>query len=93
MNWNHALFPSLHHRKEGWLRHQENFAQPPKRTQPGWFSSWIQRKTTLIVLNVKRSVIYITAAGPVVTVDKPSAFFARLIQATVGIRAFFSGFP
>jgi len=34
-----------------------------------------------------------TAAGPVVTVDKPSTVFARLIQATVGSRAFFSGFP
>src|SRR5213594_1009699 len=33
-----ALFPSLHHRKEGWLRHQENAAKPPKLTQPGWFS-------------------------------------------------------
>jgi len=28
----------LHHRKEGWLRHQENIAKPPKLTQPGWFS-------------------------------------------------------
>jgi hypothetical protein len=28
----------LHHRKEGWLRHQENFAKPPKLTQPAWFS-------------------------------------------------------
>jgi hypothetical protein len=28
----------LHHRKEGWLRHQKNFAQRPNRTQPGWFS-------------------------------------------------------
>src|SRR6266487_2170140 len=37
MNWNQALFPSLHDRKEGWLRHQENFAQPPKLTQPGGF--------------------------------------------------------
>src|SRR5262249_61016373 len=33
-----AIFPSLHHRKEGWLRHQENFAKPPKQTQPGRFS-------------------------------------------------------
>src|SRR5262249_39914816 len=33
-----ALFPSLHQRKEGWLRHQENVAKPPKLTQPGWFS-------------------------------------------------------
>src|SRR5215813_2703899 len=32
------LFPSLHHRKEGCLRHQENFAKPPKWTQTGWFS-------------------------------------------------------
>jgi hypothetical protein len=28
----------LHHRKEGWLRHQKNIAQQPKKTQPGWFS-------------------------------------------------------
>src|SRR5437867_10415514 len=34
-----GLFPSLHHRKEGWLRHQENIAKSPKLTQPGWFSS------------------------------------------------------
>src|SRR5213594_2188661 len=33
-----GLFPSLHHRKEGWLRLQENTAKPPKLTQPGWFS-------------------------------------------------------
>src|SRR5689334_2499261 len=32
------LFPSLHHRKEGCLRHQEDFAKPPKPTQTGWFS-------------------------------------------------------
>src|SRR5438093_152607 len=44
--WNRAFFPSLHHRKEGWLRHQENFAQPPKLTQPGWFSFCSHRKTT-----------------------------------------------
>src|SRR5262245_19364016 len=29
------LFPSLHHRKEGRLRHKNDFAQPPKQTQPG----------------------------------------------------------
>src|SRR5439155_9299462 len=29
-----------------WLRHQENFAQPPKLTQPGWFSICFHRKTT-----------------------------------------------
>jgi len=31
---------------KGWLRHQENFAQPPKLTQPGWFSICFHRKTT-----------------------------------------------
>src|SRR6267143_2492430 len=41
-----VIFPSLHHRKEGWLRHQKNFAKPPKPTQPGWFSFCIHRKTT-----------------------------------------------
>jgi len=33
-----SAFPSLHHRKEGRLRHQENIAKPLKLTQPGWFS-------------------------------------------------------
>src|SRR5947207_533075 len=33
-----AIFPSLHHSKEGRLRHQENFTKPPKLTQTGWFS-------------------------------------------------------
>ena len=33
-----SAFPSLHQSKEGWLRHQENVAKPPKLTQSGWFS-------------------------------------------------------
>src|SRR6266513_1764300 len=41
-----ALFPSLHHRKEGWLHHQENVAKPPKPMQTGWFSFGLSRKTT-----------------------------------------------
>src|SRR5947207_2097715 len=40
------LFPSLHHRKEGWLHHQENVAKPPKPMQTGWFSLRLNRKTT-----------------------------------------------
>src|SRR6266571_3956463 len=38
MNCSLALLPSLHYRKEECLRHQENFAKPPKLTQTGWFS-------------------------------------------------------
>src|SRR6185295_11082580 len=38
MNWNQAELPSLHHRKEGWLRPEQDGAQPPKQTQTGWFS-------------------------------------------------------
>ena len=38
MNYSGALFPSLHHRKEGRLRHQLDAAKLPKLTQPGWFS-------------------------------------------------------
>src|SRR5215831_13394323 len=38
MNLESRAFPSLHHRKEGWLRRQENVAKPLKLTQPGWFS-------------------------------------------------------
>jgi len=30
-----SVIPSLHHRKEGWLRHQVNFAQPPKLDAAG----------------------------------------------------------
>src|SRR5213083_2553486 len=41
-----ALFPSLHHRKEGWLHRQENVAKPPKPMQTGWFSLRLSRKTT-----------------------------------------------
>ena len=33
-----VVVPSLHHRKEGWLRHQENVAQATDAEQPGWFS-------------------------------------------------------
>src|SRR5881296_3911843 len=40
------VFPSLHHGKEGRLRHQENIAKPPKLTQPGWFSFYSHRYTT-----------------------------------------------
>src|SRR5436190_9764868 len=52
MNWNkatgasNALFPSLHHRKEGCLHHQENVAKQPKPMQTGWFSFRLTRKTT-----------------------------------------------
>ena len=47
MNCTEATFPSLHHRKEGWLRHQENAAQRPKPAQTGWFSSSREWKTIL----------------------------------------------
>src|SRR5437762_14259487 len=53
-NWNLAGFPSLHHRKEGCLRHQENFAKPPKLTQTGWFSFCSHRKTTPSSLETAR---------------------------------------
>src|SRR5205809_947640 len=32
------LFPSLHHRKEGWPSDQENIAKPPLFARTGWFS-------------------------------------------------------
>src|SRR5437867_9423294 len=53
-NWNLARFPSLHHCKEGCLRHQENFAKPPKLTQTGWFSLCSHRKTTPSSLEATR---------------------------------------
>src|SRR6185295_10195084 len=45
-SWSQALFPSLHHRKDGWLHRQENIAKPPKPMQTGWFSLPCDRKTT-----------------------------------------------
>jgi len=53
LRW-HELFPSLHHRKEGWLLHLENFAKPPKLKQPGWFS-FFTRKTTPASLSADAS--------------------------------------
>src|SRR5215471_10114643 len=38
MNCRSARFPSLHHSKEGWLRHKSNGAKPPLLAQTGWFS-------------------------------------------------------
>src|SRR5262245_24704783 len=46
MNWNKALVPSLHHRKEGWPSDQENIAKHPLIARPGWFSFCSYRKTT-----------------------------------------------
>src|SRR5262249_3837668 len=34
-HWNQGIVPSLHHRKEGWLRHQKNFVQPSKTDAAG----------------------------------------------------------
>src|SRR5712671_3966693 len=33
-----VVVPSLHHRKEGWPRDQENIAKPPRIARTGWFS-------------------------------------------------------
>src|SRR5262245_46889813 len=38
MNFSSAKLPSLHHGKEGWLRHKSNGAKPPLLAQTGWFS-------------------------------------------------------
>ena len=58
---------------------------------PSAILCWMARPP-LIGINVKMFHWHRTVAGPVVTVDKPSAVFARIIQATVGIRAFFADF-
>jgi hypothetical protein len=63
MNRNRAKFPSLHHRKEGWLRHQENFAKPPKRRSRGGFPFVRNRKTTPSALSVDASQYYLTRAA------------------------------
>src|SRR5262245_17584229 len=33
-----AIVLSLHHRKEGWLRHQEKFRAASDKTHPWWFT-------------------------------------------------------
>jgi hypothetical protein len=38
MNTGQAKFPSLHHRKEGWTRDQENIAKLPRIARTGWFT-------------------------------------------------------
>src|SRR5215470_16267287 len=38
MNCRSAKLPSLHHSKEGWLRHKSNVAKLPLQAQTGWFS-------------------------------------------------------
>ena len=35
MNWNEALFPSLHDRKEGWLRQQKEFREATEADAAG----------------------------------------------------------
>src|SRR5205823_8621689 len=66
MNWNQGRFPSLHHRKEGWLRHQENVAQQPKPTQPGWFSFCFQSENHPVRANAEASRYFLdrTATPP-----------------------------
>jgi len=39
-----GVFPSLHHRKEGWPSDQENAAKHPLNARPGWFSGGYERK-------------------------------------------------
>src|SRR5205085_7163538 len=65
-NWNQGRFPSLHHRKEGWLRHQENVAQQPKPTQPGWFSFCFQSENHPVRANAEASRYFLdrTATPP-----------------------------
>ena len=41
--WRGRRFPSLHRRKEGWLRHLENVAEPPKRRRRARSASAIAR--------------------------------------------------
>src|SRR5215475_11213848 len=38
MNCRSAKLPSLHHSKEGWMRHKSNVAKPPLLAQTVWFS-------------------------------------------------------
>src|SRR5437870_3500751 len=66
MNWNQGRFPSLHHRKEGCLRHQENVAQQPKPTQPGWFSFCFQSENHPVRANAEASRYFLdrTATPP-----------------------------
>src|SRR6266446_10767946 len=83
-NWNLARFPSLHHRKEGCLRHQENFAKPPKLTQTGWFSFWSHRKTTPSSRSADASRYFLDRSA-----TPPCGDARRGVAPTVALRQFF----
>src|SRR5262249_8163995 len=62
-SYRRAIFPSLHQRKEGWMRHHENFAKPPKQTQPGWFSFLFSIGTPPSALSVDASRHFLIRAA------------------------------
>src|SRR6266699_77157 len=84
MNCSLALLPSLHYRKEGCLRHQENFAKPPKLTQTGWFSFWSHRKTTPSSRSADASRYFLDRSATPPCVDA-----RRGVAPTVALRQFF----
>src|SRR6266446_5011674 len=83
-NWNLARFPSLHHRKEGCLRHQKNFAKPPKLTQTGWFSFCSDRKTTPSSRSADASRYFLDRSA-----TPPCGNARRGVAPTVALRQFF----
>jgi tetratricopeptide (TPR) repeat protein len=89
-NWSQALFPSLHHRKEGWLRHQSNVAQPPKQTQTGWFSFCLNRKTTPASLPAEASRHFInrSATPPCGDARRGIKFVPLALASLLGITAY-----
>src|SRR3989441_11098226 len=80
------LLPSLHHRKEGCLRHQENFAKPPKLTQTGWFSFCSHRKTTPSSRSADASRYFFDRSATPPCGDGGDA---RGVAPTVALRQFF----
>src|SRR5262249_43409279 len=82
-------FPSLHHPKEGWLRHQENFAKPPKPTQPGW-SSFCSRSENHPVCAIRGCfAIFLLAQTPLLAVTQggESAFPVTILTLNDSARA------
>src|SRR2546427_442807 len=69
--------PSLLTARRRWLRHQENFAKPPKQTQPGWFSFWIHRKTTPASRLAEASRYFLVARPPLLAVMQGGDYRAR----------------
>src|SRR5213592_4848284 len=80
-----SVIPLLASPQGGWLRHQVNFAQPPKLTQTGWFSLCSHRKTTPSSRSADASRYFLDRSA-----TPPCGDARRGVAPTVAQRQFFT---